>query len=62
MLPLNPTPLAGPSGSEITNIVTRKDHQRHEFLQEVDLMQNTESHFHFFHVLGSDAYVSIMAQ
>jgi hypothetical protein len=26
------------------------------------LMQNTESHFQFFHVLGSDAYVSSMAQ
>jgi len=56
------TPLAGSSGREITNIVTREDHQRHELLQEADLMQNTESHFSIFHVLGSDANVCTMAQ
>ena len=56
------TPLAGSSGSDVTNIVTREDHKRHELLQEADLMQNTESHFSIFHVLGSDANVCTMAQ
>ena len=56
------TPLAGSSGNDVTIIVTHEDHQRHELLQEADLMQNTESHFSIFHVLGSDANVCTMAQ